>query len=87
MRPQQADQAFGQLRQVIIELFAQAPHQERKAFEQAFHIGIARTRFVEVELRRPVRKGLRKLLAGFAQIAHLGVEITQCQIVHAQKES
>ncbi|MNI19358.1 hypothetical protein D3C73_727940 [compost metagenome] len=87
MRPQQADQALGQLRQVVVELFAQAPHQEGKAFEQAFHIGIARARFVQVQLRRPVGKGLRKLLAGFAQVAHLGVEITQCQIVHAQKES
>ncbi|MCY1412480.1 hypothetical protein D9M71_278900 [compost metagenome] len=83
MGPQQADQAFGQLRQVVVELFAQAPHQESEALEQTLHIGIAGAGFVQVQLRRAVGKRLRKLLPGFAQVAHLGVVITQCQIVHA----
>ena len=33
VRPKHADQPFGQLRQFVIELVAQAPHQEGKALE------------------------------------------------------
>ncbi|MNG16680.1 hypothetical protein D3C84_1006170 [compost metagenome] len=87
MWPEQADQAFGQLRQVIVELFAQPPHQEGKPFEQALHIRVARARLVQVQLGRPVWKGLCELLAGLAQVAHFGVEILQCQIVDAQRKN
>ncbi|MNO82702.1 hypothetical protein D3C76_739840 [compost metagenome] len=86
MRPQQADQPLGQLRQVIVELFSQTPHQEGKALEQALHIRILRARFVQVELGRPIRECFGELLAGLAQVAHLGVKVTQCQIVHAHRK-
>ncbi|CNI71281.1 Uncharacterised protein [Yersinia pseudotuberculosis] len=48
VRPQQADQPFGQLRQVIIQFFSHAAHQEGKAFKQAFHIGVTRPGFIQI---------------------------------------
>ncbi|MCY1421305.1 hypothetical protein D9M71_369560 [compost metagenome] len=84
MGPEQADQPFGQFRQVVVQLLPQPTHQECKTFEQAFYIRILRPGFIEVQLFRPVRKSVCELLARFAQITHFGVEIAQCQIVHAQ---
>ncbi|MNC60779.1 hypothetical protein D3C75_1106810 [compost metagenome] len=77
MRPQQADQPLRQLRQVIVQFLTQTPHQERKAFEQALHIGIFSAGFIQVELRRPIRESLGKLLTCFPQVAHFSVEVTQ----------
>ena len=83
MRPQQADQAFGQLRQVVVELLAQASHEEGEALEQPLYIRVVRTGLIQVELRRPVRERLGKLLARLTQVAHFRIEIAQRQIVHA----
>ncbi|MNR51125.1 hypothetical protein D3C85_1707560 [compost metagenome] len=85
MRPQQADQAFGQLRQIIVELFTQSPHEEGKAFEQTLHIRVLRPWFIQVQLRGPIRERLCELLAGLAQVTHLRVEITQRQIFRVHK--
>jgi hypothetical protein len=46
--PDHAHQPAGQLRQIVVELFAQAAHQKGEAFKQALDIGVARARFVEI---------------------------------------
>ncbi|SWI86343.1 Uncharacterised protein [Klebsiella pneumoniae] len=48
MWPDHADQTAGQFRQIVVELFPQAAHQKGEAFKQAFHIRVARARFVEI---------------------------------------
>ncbi|MNR01111.1 hypothetical protein D3C85_1169070 [compost metagenome] len=77
MRPQQADQPFRQFRQIIVELLAQASHQEGKAFKQALHVRVARPRFIEIEHCCLLRVSAGKLFSGFQQIAHFSVIITQ----------
>jgi hypothetical protein len=41
MRPQHADKALSQLGQFVVELVAQAPHQESKAFEESLDVRVA----------------------------------------------
>jgi hypothetical protein len=77
LRPQQADQPFGQFRQVVIEFLAKTPHQEGKALKQALHVRVARARFIEIEHCRLLGVSAGKLFAGFQQVAHFGVVITQ----------
>ena len=77
MRPQHANQPFRQLRQIVINLFAQAANGKREAFKQALHVRVGRARLVEVEHRRPVGVSLCKFFCRFTQVAHFGVEIAQ----------
>ncbi|MNN57546.1 hypothetical protein D3C81_1725390 [compost metagenome] len=84
MRPQQADQPLRQLRQVVVQLLTQAPHQEREALEQALHVGVFCAGFIQIQLRRTIRKGLGKLFARFPQVAHFSVEVTQGWVVSSQ---
>ncbi|CAM7320765.1 hypothetical protein ESCOCP328B_26805 [Escherichia coli] len=77
VRPQQTHQPFGELRQVIIQLFTQTSHQEGKAFKQTFHTGIAGARLIQIQHCCPIRMGTGKLFTGFPQIAHLCFVIAQ----------
>lgn len=58
MGPQQADQTFGQLRQVIVELFPQASHEERETFEQPLDVGIVSAGLVQIQRGGAVGKRL-----------------------------
>ena len=77
MRPQQTDQPFSQFRQVVIKLLTQAAHQKGKALEQSLHVRVARARFIEIEHCRLFRVSAGKFFAGFQQVAHFSVVITQ----------
>ncbi|CQJ05594.1 Uncharacterised protein [Yersinia frederiksenii] len=48
VRPQQADQPFSQLWQVIIQFLPQSAHQKGKTFKQTFHIGVTRPGFIQI---------------------------------------
>lgn len=77
MRPQHADQPLGQLRQIIINFFAQATNGKGKAFKQALNVRVRRTGFIEIQHRRPIGVSLRERFCRLAQVAHFSVKISQ----------
>lgn len=60
MRPQKADQPFGQFWKVIIKLLSKPPHQKGKAFEQALYVRVARAGFHHQRLARDGFYGARR---------------------------
>ncbi|HEA0268531.1 TPA: hypothetical protein RU589_004518 [Salmonella enterica] len=82
MRPQQADNTFGQFGVVIIEFLPNTPHQEGKALEQAGHRLIHRTVHRQSHLPGLFRMQLSKLPRRITQVAHFGVEVAEGQVVH-----
>jgi hypothetical protein len=81
MRPEHADQAFGQLRELIVELMAQPAHQERKAFEQTLHVRIAFCEPIEAKRAGTIRESAGEFFATFTQVAHFRFVVAQDVVV------
>jgi hypothetical protein len=81
VRPQHAHEALCQLGQLVVELVAQAPHQEGEAFKEPFNMRITFAHAVHVQFTRAIGECLRELLAGFAQVAHFCLVVAQDLVI------
>jgi type VI secretion system protein VasG len=86
VRPEHADETFGEFREFVVKFLAQTADEKREAFEQAFDVRITVTDSVDVEHLRAIGKRLSldatPIAISTRRAEHAALEVERAALLH-----